>query len=308
MTKRVALTVNRLCLHDLHPRNPHRGRYDFKVLCAAIPELARYLKPNPKGDQTVDFSDPAAVLCLNRALLAAYYDIRHWSIPEGYLCPPIPGRADYIHHLADLLQESGLVCGAKTRVLDIGTGANCIYPIIGHQAYGWRFVASEIDPVSAKSARRIVQANPTLQKAVRVVQQKSKDSIFRGIIKSSDQLALTLCNPPFHRSEEAANEGSQRKQRNLGKGRKQAPAKLNFGGQANELWCDGGELRFIQLMIEESVDFQAQVQWFTSLVSKSAHLPELKKSLSHFGVQQIRVIEMQQGQKLSRILAWSFSA
>lgn len=290
---------------SLHPNNPHNGRYDFERLCQVCPDLQAYCQPNPMGDQTIDFTDPQAVLCLNRALLAAYYGVAHWSIPDGYLCPPIPGRADYIHALADLLGNAGKP-SSKVRVLDIGTGANCIYPIIGSQSYGWKFVATEIDARAAKSARRIVQVNPNLQLSVRVVQQKTPNAIFRGVIKPSDHFDLTMCNPPFHASSEAAQAGSQRKVRNLSRGRANGPATLNFGGQSNELWCDGGELVFIQHMIAESVDFQHQVKWFTTLVSKSEHLPRLQQALKAVKVKKVQEIPMQQGQKVSRVLAWRF--
>ena len=147
----------------LHPRNLHQGRYDFAALCACCPELQVHLQPNPAGDQTINFSDASAVLSLNQALLAHYYQVKHWQIPSGYLCPPIPGRADYIHYLADLLARGNhgeVPLGKGVRVLDVGTGANCIYPIIGSQSYGWKFVGTDIDPVSIKTARAIVGANP----------------------------------------------------------------------------------------------------------------------------------------------------
>lgn len=287
----------------MHSRNPHQGRYDFEALCQACPDLAAHVKPNPKGDQTIDFSDVAAVLCLNRALLAHYYDVKHWMIPAGYLCPPIPGRADYIHSLADLLSESS----QGVRVLDIGTGANCIYPIIGSQSYGWKFVGSEIDPVAMKSARAIVELNPCLAKQIRIVAQKNPRSIFAGVIKPCDRFDLTMCNPPFHTSAEAAQEGSQRKVRNLSRGRAgQGAAKLNFGGQSSELWCWGGEVAFIEQMIQESVTCREQVSWFTTLVSKSEHLPALQKALQEIGASEVKVIPMSQGQKVSRVLAWRF--
>lgn len=287
----------------MHPRNPHIGRYDFEALCQACPDLSAYVQANPTGDQTVDFANPAAVLCLNRALLALHYDVSHWMIPQGYLCPPIPGRADYIHHLADLIQDES----PPVRVLDIGTGANCIYPIIGSQAYGWKFVASEIDPVSAKAARTIVDANPCLQKQVRIVQQKNPKSIFKGVIKPSDRFAATMCNPPFHDSAEAAQAGSQRKVRNLSKGRgSKGAAVLNFGGQHHELWCAGGEVAFIQQMVRESVDYSQQVQWFTSLVSKSESLPAIQKALDATAAVEVKVIPMELNQKISRLIAWRY--
>ncbi|MEE6801750.1 RlmF-related methyltransferase, partial [Escherichia coli O8:H10] len=113
----------------LHPRNRHRSRYDLDALCIDEPNLRGFIIATPAGEPTVNFADPEAVKALNKALLAHFYGVKHWDIPDGFLCPPVPGRADYIHHLADLLAETS-VDGAiprQTSVLDIGTGANCIY-------------------------------------------------------------------------------------------------------------------------------------------------------------------------------------
>ena len=113
----------------LHPRNRHRSRYDFPALIASCPALAPFVKPNAWGDVSVDFADPAAVKMLNRALLQHFYGIEHWDIPADYLCPPIPGRADYLHHLADLLATSNggeIPRGKGVAILDVGVGANCI--------------------------------------------------------------------------------------------------------------------------------------------------------------------------------------
>jgi len=109
----------------LHPRNRHSGRYDFPKLIAACPELGEYVILNPYGKQSIDFANPDAVRVFNRALLRQFYGIQHWDIPAGYLCPPVPGRADYLHGLADLLaaDNGGVIPrGAAVRVLDIGTG------------------------------------------------------------------------------------------------------------------------------------------------------------------------------------------
>ena len=115
----------------LHPRNRHHSRYDLDALRQACPALSDFIILNPAGEQTVNFADPQAVKTLNKALLAHFYGVKEWDIPDGFLCPPVPGRADYIHHLGDLLSdESGnVVKGAS--ILDIGVGANCIYPLIG---------------------------------------------------------------------------------------------------------------------------------------------------------------------------------
>jgi 23S rRNA (adenine1618-N6)-methyltransferase len=292
---------------SLHPRNPHRGRYDFKQLVTVSPELAAFVSPNAYGDESIDFADPAAVKALNRALLMNSYGIKGWDIPEQYLCPPIPGRADYLHYLADLLAEGngGIVpTGVSIRVLDIGTGANCIYPLIGHSAYGWQFVASDIDSVALKNAQRILDANPNFSDAIELRLQTSKQAIFRGVVRPDERFDLTLCNPPFHASLADAHEGTQRKWKNLGRDAA-GKAALNFGGQGAELWCQGGEAAFVCRMIEESAEVNSR--WFTTLISKSATLPLVYRALKKAGAKDYRTIEMAQGQKKSRLVAWTFS-
>ena len=288
---------------NLHPNNPHQGRYDLPKLCSKTPELTSFLKPNPHGDQTIDFSDAKAVLCLNKALLAQFYGIQFWDLPEGYLCPPIPGRADYIHYLAELIDNNK--SNQKARILDIGTGANLIYPIIGSQAYGWSFLASDIDPIAMNSATLISESNPNLKKKIKVIHQTNKQSFFKGIINDTDYFEATMCNPPFHSSAEQAKAGSDRKWRNLKIGNVKQTA-LNFGGKNNELWCEGGERAFVKSMIQESSHYKTQVGWFTSLISKEENLKPLKQVLTQMGAIKVKVINMSQGQKISRILAWSF--
>jgi len=290
---------------QLHPRNRHQGRYNFARLTAACPGLAAFLTHSPAGETTLDFSNPDAVRALNTALLKDQYGIAHWSIPAGYLCPPIPGRADYVHGLADLLagDNNGVVPrGAAVRALDIGVGASCIYPLIGHRDYGWQFVGSEVDAIALESANSIVQSNAGLRDVIELRQQSNRGQIFAGVVDDVDEFDLTLCNPPFHASADAAARGSRRKSRNLG----QADAPLNFGGQASELWCTGGEASFLRRMIRESVGIGPRVLWFSSLVSKSDHLADIHRQLKKAGAQDVREVAMGQGNKQSRFVAWTF--
>ncbi|HEY4530435.1 MAG TPA: 23S rRNA (adenine(1618)-N(6))-methyltransferase RlmF [Luteimonas sp.] len=297
----------------LHPRNRHQGRYDFARLVQACPALAPHLVTTPRGDTSIDFSDPAAVRELNRALLRSDYGIAHWDLPDGALCPPIPGRADYLHGLADLLADSGdgaIPRGAAVRVLDIGVGASCIYPLLGHAEYGWRFVGTDIDATSLQVAAAIVRAN-RLDKAIALRRQPRRDSIFRGVIGPDDRFDLTICNPPFHASASEAAEANQRKRRQLGTparpdARRMAAPALNFGGHDHELWCRGGEAAFLRRMLDESQAFGEQVRWFSSLVARSEHVGPLRSRLDRCGATDVRVVPMAQGAKQSRFLAWSF--
>jgi 23S rRNA (adenine1618-N6)-methyltransferase len=289
----------------LHPRNRHRERYDFEQLVKSCPELLPFVFKNPYGDVSIDFAEPQAVRTLNQALLAHFYGVAHWEIPANYLCPPIPGRADCIHHLADLLASCNLgeiPRGASIRVLDIGTGANCVYPILGHREYGWRFVGSEIDPKALAAANGTLQSNPGLADAVELRLQPSSGSIFRGVLREGEVFDLSMCNPPFHASLSEALEGTQRKWRNLGK----AGGGLNFGGQGSELWCPGGEVSFVGRMIEESARIPARCLWFSTLISKDSNLPGVRGALKKAGALEIRILEMAQGQKKSRIVAWTY--
>jgi 23S rRNA (adenine1618-N6)-methyltransferase len=304
----------------LHPRNAHQQGYDFAVLINAMPSLAAFVRPNPYGNLSIDFADPHAVKSLNAALLQSEYHISGWDIPQGYLCPPVPGRVDYLHYLADLLAVKGHVAkGASIRALDIGTGANGIYPLLGIQHYGWQFVASDIDPISIDNVAKIVQQNPQIAANLQLKLQHQSEHIFKGIITPDDHFDVSMCNPPFHRSLADASAGSLRKVNNLAKnqqqkqGRKppqlapsQTKAPLNFGGQKAELWCQGGEQQFLANMIKQSHEYASQVLWFTSLVSKSENLKLCYQLLKQVNAVEVKTIEMTQGNKVTRILAWSF--
>jgi len=292
----------------LHPRNPHRFRYDFELLIQNCPELKNFVMINEHQTETIDFSNPDAVKTLNKALLITYYDIQNWDIPAGYLCPPIPGRADYIHYIADLLAETnnGIIPkGENIAGLDIGIGANGIYPIIGNTTYGWSFVGTDIDEKALQNCKKIIADNPKLIDAVALQLQIEPRFIFKNILLPEDKFAFTICNPPFHASPEEAAKSALRKVNALESIKSDKPV-LNFGGQNAELWCKGGELGFLTQMIYESVKYPKQCLWFTTLVSKKDNLKNIYKLLNKVGAAEIKTIDMAQGQKSSRIVAWTF--
>lgn len=284
----------------LHSLNLHRNGYDFPALVQAHPTLSQYVRPNSYGNDSIDFANLQAVKALNQALLKHYYGVAVWDIPKNYLCPPIPGRADYVHYLADLLAESGVA--QQVRLLDIGTGANLVYPLIAAHAYGWQCVGVDIDAKALRNAQQIIDANG-LQQQISVRQQPTPSSIFKGVILPGEQFTVTLCNPPFHASAAEALAGTQRKWRGLGK---KPPQALNFGGQSNELFCEGGEAAFLTTMIRESKLFAKQCVWFTTLVSKATNLPLVYRELKKVQAVTVKTVEMAQGQKQSRFVAWTY--
>ncbi|MGL6128227.1 23S rRNA (adenine(1618)-N(6))-methyltransferase RlmF [Chryseobacterium artocarpi] len=291
---------------SLHTRNLHRNPYDFDQLISCVPELNHYVFVNAYQTRTINFSIPQAVKLLNKALLQHFYNIKGWDIPDTNLCPPIPGRADYVHYIADLLAEDNgkIPEGTSVKGLDIGVGANLVYPLISHQSYGWQMLGTDINEDSLKNARHILDQNPEVASGIELLHQPDSNHIFKDIIGSEDKFTFSMCNPPFHDSKESMIKGNMRKNRNLNKSKSQKSL-LNFGGQQSELWCEGGELRFITNMINESVDYSSQVLWFTCLVSKKDNLPKLTSLLKKVKA-EFKIVDMAQGQKVSRMLAWTF--
>ncbi|WP_372756633.1 23S rRNA (adenine(1618)-N(6))-methyltransferase RlmF [Mariniflexile sp.] len=290
----------------MHPKNIHNSSYDFKALIKTHPALASYVHLGKSGLYTINFADNHAVLHLNKALLKHHYGLTDWSIPPNYLCPPIPGRADYIHHINDILAEDDIK--SKIRGLDIGVGANCIYPILAHQIYKWEMVGADIDEVAVTSAKENLYPTEGLKNAIEIRRQWNNAHIFEGVILQNEYFNFTMCNPPFHSSEAEATKGTLKKLKKLGDpetSKSKQEMVLNFGGQANELWCNGGEALFIKRMIKQSDSFRSQVGWFTTLVSKKENLTVIYKQLNKLKA-TYKTITMEQGNKQSRLVAWKF--
>lgn len=293
---------------QLHPNNKHRARYNFKELIASLPALAPFVHINPYKDESIDFFNPEAVKMLNKALLKHFYDINYWDIPQGYLCPPIPGRADYIHHIASLLgskNNGNIPTGNKIKCLDIGVGANCVYPIIGTKEYAWSFVGTDIDAASIENAGQIIEQNACLKNNVELKLHKKSNGFFNGVINEKELFDLVICNPPYHSSLEEAQAGMQRKLNNLHQQRVAKPIS-NFGGKNSELWCKGGEERFVRDLIFQSEHVANYCFWFSSVISKHEHLKNIYEALSNVPVFEYKTIEMSQGNKTSRIVAWTY--
>lgn len=287
-----------------HPRNRFRGGYDFRRLALGSPSLRGFVRPNEHGDDSIDFANPAALRALNAALLADAYGIRGWELPPGALCPGVPGRSDQIHHVADLLAESSggsIPRGPSVRVLDLCTGASCILPLLGTAEHGWSFAASDADAESLRWARRNASARVDL---IDFRLQRSPLQCLRGIVREGERFDAVTCNPPFYASAAEAEAATRRKVRNL-QGRASAAGR-NFGGRAGELWCEGGELGFVQRMIRESAGMRDSFRWLTTLVSRSENLPPLQRALRAARATEVRVIPLTHGQKRTRLLAWSF--
>lgn len=290
----------------MHPRNKHQHGYDLTHLQAANPGLKPFVYTNEHKKVTIDFADPAAVLELNRALLYADYRIKSWDIARNSLCPAVPGRADYIHYIADLLAESNegvIPTGNEITILDVGTGSSIIYPILGIQEYDWNFAGTEIDENSMHVARGNINKNSWFKKKIELRLQPDKQRILTAVVGSKDRFDAVICNPPFFKSREENWQTSTKKFTNLHKD-KNHPTVQNFSGLPNELWYPGGEKAFITQLIYDSHKLHKHLGWITSLVSDKKNLKPLRAVLEYHKAQEIRIIDTKQGNKTSRILAW----
>lgn len=263
--------------------------------------LKPYVFINDFRTQTIDFSNPEAVKALNTALLYTYYDVKFWEFPDENLCPPIPSRADYMHHLADLLRRSHLE--TDVHVLDVGTGASCIYPLLGHALYNWNFVGTDVDEKSFQIAQKIIDKN-NLGDAIALRFQNDYQHILKGILKPSDKFTAAVCNPPFFKSQTDALEATKTKLKGLG--RESDKVVRNFSGTPTELCYAGGEKAFLHNYLYESSQYKQQCFWFTSLVSNVSHVKSMEASLKKLGATAFQVLDMIQGNKVSRVVAWSF--
>ena len=316
----------------------------MEKLCEAYPPLKSFIiSPDSSAKATsnsskkapsrptIKFADPNAVRALNTALLVADYDIAsNYAdiLPTDALIPPVPGRADYVHYVADLLcAESGKIPeGPSVRGLDIGTGASVIYPLIATSAYGWSMIASEINHISVQSGGTIIQVNE-LENLIDLRRQESKKNIFDGIWEPNEEIDFIMCNPPFFPSLEAFQAENARKIKGLARGgmnkkksRKEAieakksefqssSSSNNFGGTDSELWCKGGEVPFVRQMVDESKkkSYRRKFLWCTSLVSRATNADQIEKYLRKTAQpKDIRRISFGAGKKSASILAWTF--
>lgn len=278
-------------MKQLHPNNIHNQDYDFDVLLSNNPELSEHVIEQ-YGKKSIDFSNHESVRVLNKSLLSTYYGIKYWDFSLQNLTPPIPSRVDYIHHLSDLVSKS------SAKVLDIGTGASCIYPLLGHSVNEWTFVGTDVDINSIKTAQNIISKNQ-LEQSISLRHQKDSTQILIGILRDDDSFDVSMCNPPFYKSDKEAQNHNRRKNKNL-----KTPTKRNFGGMRSELIYEGGEHRFLNTYLYESSFYKDKCSWFTSLVSRKEGVKSLEKSASKLNFNRFKVIPMKHGNKTTRIVCW----
>ncbi len=283
-----------------HPLSIYsHAKPDFAALAVVHPPLAAFLP-------VVDFGDPAALAELTQALLLRDFDLRV-ELPRDRLCPTVTSRLNYVLYLHDLLRgaaPSRLVIadgryerssfGGQSEVLgfDIGCGASCVYALLGRRLFGWRFVCSELDPVSLEAARENLERNG-MGEGVRLVQAPSEQSCLRDCLAEGEELpSFVMCNPPFF---EHASEAAQHPRRN---------AVLT----ASESATEGGEVAFVTRLIDESQHYGRRIALYSSLCGKKSSLRALRQVLLARGVPVMHSTRLAQGRTHRWVLAWSFCA
>ena len=171
---------------------------------------------------------------LTKVLLKRDFGLE-WDMPDSHLVPGLTGRINYInwiHEVLNLVQhgEEEMVSSVTTKEkdpvravplkgvltdkatetkaavavegIDVGTGASCIYPLLGHSLYSWKFLATDIDPESVESARVIVATNH-LEDSIQILQRAPDQPLLKGVVKN--RVSFCMCNPPFFSSIDEVN-------------------------------------------------------------------------------------------------------
>ncbi|WPJ62631.1 hypothetical protein SMAC4_09439 [Sordaria macrospora] len=288
-------------------RNLYIKDPSFKYLGLKDPDFAPFLD----SKNQLDFNDPSAVMQLTKTLLKIDYGLQI-ELPPDRLCPPVPNRHNYILWLSSLLSSSTYhpdqthpSSGSQRRLigLDIGTGASAIYPLLGcTQHANWSFIATDIDAHSLSYAQRNVQLNNLPDRITLLLHTPDQPLIpfdsptltARGI----ERVDFTMCNPPFYSSPDDLLSSAAKKSR---------PPLTACTGAEVEMVCDGGEVKHIFRMIDESLVLREKVGWYTSMVGKVTSLETVVERLRREKIDNYAVTELVQGNKTKRwAVGWSF--
>ncbi|CAA0807760.1 methyltransferases [Striga hermonthica] len=301
----------------IHPRNKYADNTpDFGLLASSYPSFEQYVFYSHDGRPKIDWTDFNATRELTRVLLLHDHGI-NWWIPDGQLCPTVPNRSNYIHWIEDLL-ASDIIGVSKSdddviKGFDIGTGANCIYPLLGASVLGWKFVGSDITDVAVEWANRNVESNPNISDLIEIRRVGTEDitsqveelqtggsaglrrsyngpPVLLGVVKDGEIFDFCMCNPPFFETMEEAG----------------LNPKTSCGGTLEEMVCFGGELAFITRIIEDSVKLKHTFRWYTSMVGRKYNLSILVSELWNVGATVVKTTEFVQGRTSRWGLAWSF--
>ncbi|OAA74269.1 hypothetical protein LEL_07850 [Akanthomyces lecanii RCEF 1005] len=266
---------------------------DFKEIAALDAEFATVVQ-----GRDLDFKDPKAVMQLSKTLLKHDFGLA-LDLPGNRLCPPIPNRHNYILWLKDLLDTTTYnTSGGKLVAMDIGTGASCIYPMLGCTQRPWYFIASDIDDESLRWARRNIEQNH-LQTRIKLVKSKPGGPIIPiEAAPATEDVAFVMTNPPFYKSAAEMDERAAEKS---------LPPLTACTGAPVEMVTDGGEVAFVGRILDQSLALRGRIQWYTAMLGFQSSVAALVLRLRDHDIGNYAVTEFVQGKKTKRwAVAWSF--
>ncbi|XP_061136201.1 RNA N6-adenosine-methyltransferase mettl16 [Syngnathus typhle] len=280
---------------SMHPRNRYKDKPpDFAYLASKYPEFQEHVHTNLSGRAVVNFKEPEAVRALTCTLLKEDFGLSI-EIPLERLIPTVPLRLNYIHWVEDLVDGQK----QRRRGIDIGTGASCIYPLLGATMNSWFFLATEVDDICFDYATRNVKQNH-LSDLVKVVKVPQK-TLLMDALKEETEIVydFCMCNPPFFANQLEANGVNSRN------ARRPPPSSVNTGG-VTEIMAEGGELEFVKRIIHDSLQLKKRLRWYSCMLGKKCSLTPLKEELRKQGVPKVTHTEFCQGRTMRWALAWSF--
>lgn len=211
---------------------------------------------------------------------------------DDRLCPTVPSRVQYLKIIHQVLEECSIDSYKEIQGLDIGTGAYAIYPILGNKMYGWKMMGIDIDTESINNAKKVIDDNQL--KEINLV-ENNPDLFFESVLRDHI-FTFTMCNPPFFNSKDEMVQNSSFKE------------KLDRGSviaSDNELITQGGEVKFVKRMIDQSVQCP-KINWFSSLLGKKSSIDPLIVRLKEINNNNYFIKDFQLGNTKRWIIFWSF--
>ncbi|EGW14216.1 RNA N6-adenosine-methyltransferase METTL16 [Cricetulus griseus] len=284
---------------SMHARNRYKDKPpDFAYLASKYPDFKQHIQINLSGRVSLNFKDPEAVRALTCTLLREDFGLSI-DIPLERLIPTVPLRLNYIHWVEDLIGHQASDKSTLRRGIDIGTGASCIYPLLGATLNGWYFLATEVDDMCFNYAKKNVEQN-NLSDLIKVVKVPQKTLLMDALKEESEIIYdFCMCNPPFFANQLEAQGVNSRNSR------RPPPSSVNTGG-ITEIMAEGGELEFVKRIIHDSLQLKKRLRWYSCMLGKKCSLAPLKEELRIQGVPKVTFTEFCQGRTMRWALAWSF--
>ena len=278
-----------ICLSN---NNNYVDLFKGLILIKEFPELKKYIikhNDNELEEFTFDWNNSDLSLLMTKSILNYYFNIKYYHIPKGFLIPPIPSRLNYLNLIFTLLKD---ISEENVIGIDIGTGANIIYPLLGNSLYNWKFICSEINNESYNNAKIILEKN-NLEQKINLIKQDNKNNIFLGILNREKKYIFSMCNPPYYDYEQEIKIEDKKRDN-----------EFNF----DEVYYEKGELGFFQRYFEESICYKKNIFLNTILIGKKSNSEIIYDKINTFKdiINLCDIKKIQTGNNVRYIIYWSF--